>query len=162
VSVEKAIHDVAEEVAAANPRRSIKVEARGGESVDWDCSRIRQPIANLLSNAVEHGAPGRNVTVKAEGNEREVNITVHNQGSPLTPDQLDGIFGSMKGAQSRSPEPASGPLGHLGPGLHIAERIVHAHGGTIRVESTESDGTSFVLSLPRRANDGGSGGPANA
>jgi signal transduction histidine kinase len=148
MSVNKAVHDVVDEVLAGDPSRSITIDARGGESVDWDCSRVSQAITNLLLNAVEHSAPGSVVTVKVAGDARDVTITVHNEGTPLTPEQLNGIFGSMKAAQQRGKESA-GPLGHLGLGLYIAERIAHAHGGTIKVESSHSGGTSFALSLPR-------------
>ena len=148
MSVNKAVHDVVDEVLAGDPSRSITIDARGGESVDWDCSRVSQAITNLLLNAVEHSAPGSVVTVKVAGDARDVTITVHNEGTPLTPEQLNGIFGSMKAAQQRGKDSA-GPLGHLGLGLYIAERIAHAHGGTIKVESSHSGGTSFALSLPR-------------
>ena len=149
MSVEKAVHDVVDEVIAGDPSRVIRIEARGGESVHWDCGRVSQAIANLLHNAVEHSAPGSEVTVKVEGNDREVSVIVHNEGVPLTPDQLDGIFGSMKSAKRGGANSPSGPLGHLGLGLYIAERVAHAHGGTIRVESSQASGTSFALSLPR-------------
>jgi signal transduction histidine kinase len=149
MSVEKAVHDVVDEVLAADPSRSIRIEARGGESVNWDCSRISQAIGNLISNAVEHSAPGSEVTVKVEGTADEVSVIVHNEGVPLSAEQLNGIFGSMKGARREAHKSPSGPLGHLGLGLYIAERIAHAHGGTIRVESSPSAGTNFALSIPR-------------
>ena len=39
----------------------------------------------------------------------------------------------------------------LGLGLHIVREIVLAHGGTVSVKSTESEGTTFCVRLPRRA-----------
>jgi signal transduction histidine kinase len=153
MNVNKAVHDVVDEVLAGDPSRSIAVEARGGESVNWDCSRVSQAIVNLLANAVEHSAAGSVITVKVSGNEADVTITVHNKGTPLTSDQMNGIFGSMKAADDRRKEPSAGPLGNLGLGLYIAERIAHAHGGTIRVESSQEAGTSFALCLPRDRSD---------
>ena len=149
MDVNKAVHDVVDEVLAGDPSRLITVEARGGESVNWDCSRVSQAIANLLLNAVEHSAAGSVVTVSVAGTPTDVTITVHNEGTPLTADQMNGMFGSMKAAQARAKESSIGPLGHLGLGLYIAERIAHAHDGTIRVESSLAAGTSFSLCLPR-------------
>jgi signal transduction histidine kinase len=148
MSVGKAVHDVVEEVRAGAPERVIDIDTRAGVSVNWDCARISQAIANLLSNAVEHSPANSVVTVRAEGNDREVAITIHNEGTPLSGDQLNGIFGSMKGARTSADTGQSGPLGHLGLGLYIAERIVHAHNGRIEVESTASTGTTFKMLMP--------------
>ena len=148
MSVGKAVHDVVEEVRAWAPERVIDIDARANVSVNWDCGRISQAIANLLSNAVEHSPANSAVTVRAEGNDREVAITIHNEGTPLSGEQLNGIFGSMKGARTTADAGQSGPLGHLGRGLYIAERIVHAHDGRIEVESTESTGTTFKMLMP--------------
>jgi signal transduction histidine kinase len=149
MNLAKAVHDVVEEIVAADPSRLIKIEARGGEEVDMDCSRISQAIGNLLSNAVEHRTPGSVVTVRLDGNEHEAVIMVHNEGQPLSADQMNGIFGSMKASQDEGKGKQSGPLGHLGLGLYITERIVHAHGGRIEIESSESAGTTFRMLLPR-------------
>jgi signal transduction histidine kinase len=149
MNLAKAVHDVVEEIVAADPSRLIKIEARGGDDVNMDCSRISQAIANLLSNAVEHRTPGSVVTVRVDGDADEAKITVHNEGKPLTADQMNGIFGSMKASKDEGNGTPSGPLGHLGLGLYITERIVHAHGGRITIESSESAGTTFKMLLPR-------------
>jgi signal transduction histidine kinase len=149
MSIEKVVHDVVDEVLAGDPRRSIRIEARGGQSVNWDCSRISQALTNLLTNAVEHGAPGEVVTVSVTGTESDVTVTVHNQGTALRPDQIAGIFSSMKASRDQQTGSSSGPMGHLGLGLYIAERIAHAHGGTVQVESSKSKGTTFALKIPR-------------
>jgi len=149
MNLARAVHDVVEEIVAADPSRLIRIEARGGESVNMDCSRITQAIGNLLSNAVEHRKSGSVVTVRVEEDGDQAVITVHNEGPPLTPDQINGIFGSMKASQDEMKATQSGPLGHLGLGLYITERIVHAHEGRIEVESSESAGTTFRMLLPR-------------
>jgi signal transduction histidine kinase len=148
MSVGKTVHDVVEEVRASAPDRVIDIDARAGVSVNWDCARISQAISNLLSNAVEHSPPGSVVTVRAEGLNGEVAIAVHNEGPPLSGDQLNGIFGSMKGAKKSTDPGATGPLGHLGIGLYIAEQIVKAHEGRIEIDSTAASGTTFKMILP--------------
>lgn len=148
-SLQKIVHDVVDEILAGDSSRLIKVEARGGEAVNVDCSRISQAIANLLLNAVEHSPPGSAVSVVVDGNADEAVIDVHNEGRALSADQLNGIFGPMKASQAEGSGTHSGPLGNLGLGLYIAERIVHAHDGKIEIQSSDAAGTTFRVLLPR-------------
>lgn len=147
MSLEKAVHDAVSEVLAANPQRTIAVDARNGERGSWDCERITQVLANLLNNALEHGDDGT-VSVTVSGDESEARVAVHNDGPPIPPEELNGLFASMK--TTRRPQSAGKPqFANLGLGLYIAERIVSAHGGTLDVESSLESGTTFTLRLPR-------------
>ncbi len=147
MSIDKAVHDVVEEITGAHPDRTIELDARGGEKGRWDCARITQVLSNIIGNAVEHGGASGAVSVTVTGNDAEAIVAVHNRGPFISPDQLNGIFGPMKG--KHSPGNATGPTGNLGLGLYIAERIVSAHGGRIEVQSTEAKGTTFTIHLPR-------------
>jgi signal transduction histidine kinase len=146
----KAVHDVVDELTAAHPGRTIRVDARGELQGDWDCPRISQALSNLLGNALEHGAEGTDVTVEVSDDDDEVTIAVRNLGPPIPADRLNGIFNPMK---PREPDgkAATGPTGNLGLGLYIADRIVFAHNGTIAVDSTQARGTTFTVHLPRHA-----------
>jgi len=145
----KLVHDVVNEVLAAHPTRKIRVNARGALKGEWDCERMTQVLTNLIGNAIEHGSHGTVVAVDVQGSDDEVTISVHNRGVPIAEEQLDGIFSAMK----RRPETtkSSGSSVNLGLGLYIADRIVHAHKGTIHVDSSEEQGTTFTVHLPRRA-----------
>jgi sigma-B regulation protein RsbU (phosphoserine phosphatase) len=78
---------------------------------------------------------------------RRIELAVHNWGSVIPADQLDKIFEPMHRIEGDKP---LAPQNNLGLGLYIAERIVAAHGGTIRVESSEEKGTTFTIHLPKR------------
>ena len=153
MSMEKAVHDSVAELCAANPARIIRIDARGGQRGEWDCARITQALTNLVGNALEHGTENGEVTVRVDGNDAEAIITVHNKGAAISPEQLNGIFGSMKARRQPGSAAATGPYGNLGLGLYIAERIVHAHKGRIEVESSDEHGTTFTVRLPRLAGD---------
>jgi signal transduction histidine kinase len=149
VSMGKVVHEVVDELAALHPERPIEVHARGEERGEWDAARIAQVLGNLVGNALEHGSEGTPVTVTVGGGDEEITVAVHNRGPAIPPEQLKGIFHPMKPRESTT-SAASGPSGSLGLGLYIAERIVHAHAGTIEVAS-DAGGTTFTVHLPRTA-----------
>lgn len=145
----KVAHEAVDEIKASHPRRTIEVDARGSLRGEWDCPRMSQVLSNLIVNALEHGSDGTTVTVEVQADEKEVTIAVHNGGAAIPPDQLRGIFNAMKRKETTGIDAADGPSGNLGLGLYIADRIVHAHKGTIDVESSEGRGTTFTVRLPR-------------
>jgi signal transduction histidine kinase len=145
----KVVHDVVDEISAVHLGRPIQVDTRGEQRGQWDSARLSQALGNLIGNAVQHGAEGTTVTVDVREQDGQVAIAVHNRGAVILPDQLDGIFNPMKVREAPTKASAGGPTGSLGLGLYIAERIVHAHGGRIGVESSEARGTTFTVYLPR-------------
>ncbi|HET7460408.1 MAG TPA: histidine kinase dimerization/phospho-acceptor domain-containing protein [Longimicrobium sp.] len=149
MSMAKVVHDVADELAAAHPGRTLQVDTRGAQRGEWDVARITQALANLVGNALEHGAPGTVVRVDVQGNDDEITVAVCNRGAAIPASQLNGIFNPMKPRDPVAGAAASGPAGNLGLGLYIAERIVNAHQGRIDVESSEEHGTTFTVHLPR-------------
>jgi signal transduction histidine kinase len=135
-----------EEVSAANPESVLDITTSGDLQGEWDAARISQVLANLLSNAVQHGAAKTRISVSALGADREVTLRVHNEGPPIPTTDLEGLFSPLK----RLGGVATARSAHnLGLGLYIAERIVTAHGGTIDVSSSGEAGTSFTVRLPR-------------
>jgi signal transduction histidine kinase len=147
MSMDKAVHDVVDEIAAAHPGRTFEIDARTGQQGEWDCARISQALTNLIVNAIDHGADGTVVTATVEGGDNEICVAVHNRGAPISPSQLNGIFNPMK--TSEESNGSTGSQANLGLGLYIAERIVHAHNGRLDVESSEAGGTTFTMRLPR-------------
>lgn len=150
IDMGKVVHDVVNEISAAHPDQTIKVDARGALRGEWDCPRISQLLSNLIGNAVEHGAKRTIVTVEVQADDKEITVAIHNQGDVIPPDQLNGIFNPMKRSETGNAA-AGGSSGNLGLGLYIADRIVHAHKGRIEVESSEKRGTTFTVHLPRHA-----------
>lgn len=146
----KLVHEVVDEISAAHPEEVIEVDTREELLGEWDADRVSQALSNLLSNAVQHGSPGSPITVAMRGDEENVAITIHNRGTPIPPERLDGIFNPMKPSEAPVQAAARGPTGNLGLGLYIAERIVHAHNGWIDAQSSEEDGTTFTIHMPRR------------
>lgn len=115
----------------------------------WDADRLQQVAANLVGNAMQHGAPTTPITVRVDGtNAERVMLTVHNHGAPV-PDELRPVlFAPFRGL------PRDRKNGGLGLGLFITEQLVAAHGGSISFTSEASAGTCFTVTLPRTLRSG--------
>ena len=122
----------------------VRVEVVGDPTGHWDADRLMQAVANLLWNAVEHGAADAPIDVRIDGDARgEVRFEIRNGGVIEQP-TLDALFAPFKGRER-------GASKGVGLGLYIVHEIVRAHGGTITVRSTAPEGTTFVIRLPRTA-----------
>ncbi len=110
----------------------------------WDRDGMYQLLANLVGNAIQHGEPRSSVEVRVDGGESEVVIEVANRGEPIPPAALPLIFDAFRLRGDHRPRTHG-----LGLGLFIAQQIARSHGGSIGVTSSESDGTTFRVRLPR-------------
>jgi signal transduction histidine kinase len=136
------------ELAAGHPRRTIDVEAHGDATGTWDPGRIAQVVSNLVGNALTHGDPSAPVHLSIDGEQREVALKVHNSGRPIQAEQVPALFEPFHRGGAPDDDLTS-PRG-LGLGLHIAKQIVLAHGGSISVQSSADEGTTFCVDLPRQ------------
>lgn len=111
--------------------------------VEIDCTRIRQVILNLLSNACSFTESGK-VELSARTVNREILISVSDTGAGIPKDKLPYLFDEF---YQVDPSLRRGHAG-AGLGLAISKHFVEAHGGHIWVESSEGVGTCFTFSLP--------------
>jgi predicted ATPase/signal transduction histidine kinase len=139
-----------DDLQTAHPGRRIEVEAEGDLTGRWDPVRVQQVLQNLVGNALQHGAADHPVRVQLRGRGTQVIIEVHNRGPAIPLALLPQIFEPF----SRGAEASTGRGGSIGLGLYIVRQVVTAHGGTIRVTSTEAEGTRFVVELPRAMVEG--------
>jgi PAS domain S-box-containing protein len=107
-----------------------------------DTTRIHHVFSNLLGNALKYTAPGGRVVVSSElPTPDAVRIRVTDTGVGIPADHLDRVFDRFFRVPGQS-----GSSG-AGLGLAIAKDIVEAHGGQIRVESIEGEGSTFIFTL---------------
>jgi len=117
-----------------------------------DCSQIQQVLLNLLVNA-RHALLERSVKRIRLETGREggtVWASVSDTGCGIPPEHLDRVFTpffSTKGEHAHAPTPQSKVKGS-GLGLSICQTILANHGGTLQLESTVEEGSTFTLRLP--------------
>jgi two-component system, sensor histidine kinase and response regulator len=133
-----------DELRCRHPEREITIEVAADSTTSGDPDRLLQLLSNLIGNALEHGAPGRPVHVRADAEAGAIVVRLHNRGA-IPAELLPTIFDPFRGRRS-----ASSRAGGLGLGLFISQQIAIAHGGGIEVESNEQLGTVFTVRLPLR------------
>jgi signal transduction histidine kinase len=148
MSLDDLSQGVLAEFQAFNPGRRFDFRSEGDLRGVWDSDRLAQALSNLVGNALQHGAPGGPVAMVARAEAEDVVIEVHNEGPTIPRAQFESIFDPLV----RNPElPEEQGSTSLGLGLYITREIVAAHGGTVMVTSTEREGTTFSVRLPRHA-----------
>jgi signal transduction histidine kinase len=108
--------------------------------VEADPARIREVLANLISNALRYTPPAGEICVRAWAEAgRQVVVSVSDTGDGISADVLPHIFDRFyKSAES----------GGMGLGLAIAKNLVAAHGGEISAQSERGRGTTLQFTLP--------------
>ena len=116
-------------------------------TISSDMTKIRQILLNLLSNACKFTTAGHiTLTVSEETVEDKewLCFQVRDTGIGLSPEQLGHLFQPFVQADASTTR----KYGGTGLGLAITQRLCHMLGGTITVESTLGQGTTFTMRLP--------------
>ena len=139
-----------DEACAGQPDRAPSLQVEGDVQGHWDPRRLGQLLQNLIGNALQHGARKGNVTLTLSGDMSNVTLRIHNLGLPIAQDAIGTLFDPLVRSPSEDiTQP--GTSTSLGLGLFIIKEVVDAHKGSIEVTSSEADGTTFTVVLPRNA-----------
>ena len=109
-----------------------------------DRQRLNQVLLNLISNAIKYNRPGGTVSVTCEpAPDATLRIGVHDTGAGIRPEHIDLLFTPFErlGAEHTTVE-------GTGIGLALSRRLAEAMGGTLDVDTTPGQGSTFWLTLP--------------
>lgn len=121
----------------------IKLISRldNGLNASVDRVRIEQVLSNLLSNAIKYGNK-KPIDIKLTGDKSKIILSVIDHGIGIPADAKDRIFTLFERGRH------DGKIQGLGVGLYIANQIIKAHDGKIKVKSSENHGSEFIVELP--------------
>jgi PAS domain S-box-containing protein len=146
IDLHQICNTVVSELRMSRPGKEIDLDFEGRTDLVGDPDRIAQVLSNLIGNAIQHGTPGPISVSIRDAKTDVVAIAVHNFGPPIPEEAQATLFDAFR----QEPCKGDGDSRSIGLGLFIANEIVRAHGGTIVVRSPDRDGTTFVVTLPRK------------
>ncbi|MCP3101516.1 PAS domain-containing protein [Myxococcus sp. K15C18031901] len=143
VDLSEVVREVARQfrTPASQAGSELVIQSPGPVVGRWDGRRLEQVVRGLVSNAIKYGA-GEPVVLRVEKESGMGRLTVRDRGIGIAKQDLGRIFDKFGRAVSAR------NYGGLGLGLFLSRRIVEAHQGTIRVESRQGQGASFIVELP--------------
>ncbi|HEY1634386.1 MAG TPA: ATP-binding protein [Acidimicrobiales bacterium] len=139
--VEVALHSV--DLLSNEPSPSVEVKVPTGTAVLADPRRLEQVVANLVENALVHGAPPVGVELRrADG--AEVELVVVDHGGGVAPLMVPRLFSRLQILALRERDRARG----TGLGLSLVRGLVEAMGGRVWYEPAPEGGACFAVTLP--------------
>ena len=138
------VRDIVQDQAAVHGER-FELDVPPGIHGKCDHGAMRRTLVNLIANAIKYGEPGAAVRVGLCERDGRVELTVHNRGNPIPPDEQPMIFQPYHRGRI-APGQASGVKG-WGLGLTLVRGTAEAHGGTVSVDSSSERGTTFTVTL---------------
>ena len=105
---------------------------------------ISNVIHNLLDNAIKYSPNQLHVEIQTESQEGQFVIKIKDQGIGMEKSVLESVFEPFYRVPTGNIHNVKG----FGLGLSYVKKIVDAHGGKVKVESTLGAGSTFIISLP--------------
>jgi two-component system phosphate regulon sensor histidine kinase PhoR len=146
------VRDIVDEAIAAfepvRERRNVDLAvdiAPGLPKVICDKSALVDSLVNLVSNAYKYGGQPRHIAVTARATEREVAITVRDNGKGIARNEHKRIFEKFYRVDDLLARQQEGS----GIGLAIVQHVMRAHRGRVEVDSAPGCGSAFTLLLRR-------------
>jgi two-component system, OmpR family, heavy metal sensor histidine kinase CusS len=144
VNLSVLVEAAAEDAGAMAANLKIEKSIAPGVVVKADSDLIGQAIRNLASNAAKYNKPDGFIRFNLSVLERKAHLTISNTGVPIPAKDRDRIFDRFYRV-----DPSRGKaLAGSGLGLSLAQEIVHAHHGQLRLDPPQDDIVSFTMSLP--------------
>ncbi len=144
ISVSELLHPELQKWRRLQPDRKLSLNCEyplEDVTITIDVPRIRQVLSILIDNAFKYSSDKGAIEVLVDDENESISIGVKDFGEGVSAAEVDSIFERFV----RFSKHKEG----LGLGLPIAKAIMEAHGGKIRVESVQGEGSTFLITLQK-------------
>jgi signal transduction histidine kinase len=146
VSVNELLEILMKRIKPIAQTRNVELIYESYRKVDAEIDEVKVMLAlsNLVENAVKYNTTGGWVKVTLDSDHKYFTVTVADSGIGIPEESLGMIFERFY----RVDKMRARKTGGTGLGLSITKSVIMMHNGTINVESTEGEGTTFIVKIP--------------
>ena len=141
LALKKLLRQVSKEIKTVDTEHEIKLKIDLNDNFECDINRIGQLYSNLLGNAIKHGSINQPISTEIKAQNGIFSIKVTNSGDKIPDDRILNLFKPFFTTN------ASNNSSGLGLGLYISSEIANAHGGKMKVSSS-NEKTVFEFIMP--------------
>lgn len=145
IAVEDVIAEIEPLISAPLKEHQLVVEAQPSLAMLVDRHAVRRIIVNLLTNAAKFSPPGSSIELRIEAQGSDIEIRVRDEGAGIPAEEHDRVFERFHQVPSNMVASKRG----VGVGLAIVKGYVEAMGGTVGVDSSVGNGSTFIVRVPR-------------
>ena len=139
--------EVLTDLAPLAENKGIALNCAGDALVIGSDTLLYRLVFNLVENAIRYSRTGSTVNVSICDNDSHVFLRVEDQGPGIPKQYRESIFQPF----FRLDKSRSRAYGGAGLGLALVWEIATLHGGTVEVEASSENGTTMLVSLPKRS-----------
>ena len=136
---------VVDAIHTRHPNRPMLFTSAARVEGSWDPDRMASLLTKLVVNAIHYGPPRPAIRVELDASPEAAALRIWNAGRVVIGEPQARVFEPFVSGPPR----AGGATGGLGLGLYLAREIARAHGGRIELHSSEEQGTTFLVTVPR-------------
>jgi signal transduction histidine kinase len=130
---------VEESLNIAKPPHNIQIKNMiHDEKIICDSQKLKRVLVNLIGNACDAMVNGGELTIRNERSGNGVELTISDNGPGLPKEVMETLWKGFFSTKAKG----------MGLGLAISKQIVNGLGGSISVDSTPTQGTTFNIWLP--------------
>ena len=139
--VQQTVEGMEEELSGRNTKIRLELSENLPE-LSLDLGQIRQALYNVIRNGSQamSAEQGGAISVTSQMTEFEISLHVTDEGVGISPEEMGRIYEPFRSTKSEQ---------GTGLGMLIVRRIIREHGGEIKIESEEGEGTSVSFYFPR-------------
>jgi len=128
-----------------NKNISLHINIDKDAHINADYNMLKTVLRNLITNAIKYSNSEGNIYLSSEIHNKEVEITIKDEGVGIDKDDLDKLFK----IDIKHSTPGTANEHGTGLGLILCYEFVRKHNGKIWVESQKNKGTTFKISIPQ-------------